>query len=118
VEPTDWGDRARATAVKIEAGSDSRTTKVKLLAAIKTISESIDDDVIGSADLIDKLTVDETSEWREFKNGKPITQAALARMLKDYKIFPDQVRPKARGGEQVRGYRFAAFEDVWATYLS
>jgi hypothetical protein len=32
-EPTDWGDRARATAAKVEAGSDGRTIKAKLLAS-------------------------------------------------------------------------------------
>jgi hypothetical protein len=116
-EATDWGDRARATAAKIEASTDSRTAKVKLLAAIKTIFESIGDDVIGSADLINKLTADDGSEWREFKNGKPLTQVALAKMLKDHKIFPDQVRPKSLGGDQVRGYRRSDFDEEWVRYL-
>ena len=116
-EATDWGDRARATAAKIEASTDSRTAKVKLVTAIKAIFESVGDDAIGSADLINKLTADDGSEWREFKNGKPLTQVALAKMLKDHKIFPDQVRPKSLGGDQVRGYRRSDFEDVWARYL-
>jgi hypothetical protein len=117
-EPSDWGSRARTTAAKVEAVSDTRTTKARLLDAIRTTFESIkDDDVTGSEDLINKLTADEASEWREFRGGKPITQTMLAKMLKEYKIFPIHVRPKALGGRLVRGYRRADFEDVWARYL-
>jgi hypothetical protein len=117
-DATDWGDRARAAAVKIEASGDSRTAKVKLLADIKAISESVDDTVIASASLADKLGADPEGEWHEFgRNKKPITVNALARMLKEHKIFPEQVRPRHLGGEQVRGYKFSAFEEAWSRYL-
>jgi hypothetical protein len=86
--------------------------------AIRTTFESItDDDVIGSEELVNKLTADEASEWREFRNGKAITQAAVAKLLKEYKIIPTHVRPKALGGRLVRGYRRADFEEVWTIYL-
>jgi putative DNA primase/helicase len=113
----DWGDKARAAAVKIEAGNDSSTATVRLLAAIKTIFDSNDDDAIGSQDLCTKLAAD-GSEWAEWgKARQPITQNQLARMLKEHRIYPDQVRPKAHWGKQVRGYARSWFEDAWSRYL-
>jgi hypothetical protein len=114
----DWGEQARAAAAKIEAGNDSRTETVLLLAAIRTIFDSIADGAISSEDLCVKLTVDPDSEWAEWgKSSKPITQNQLARLLKDHHIHPDHVRPKALGGKQVRGYQRSWFEEAWARYL-
>jgi hypothetical protein len=115
----DWGDKARAAAVKIESSADSRTVTVQLLAAIKTIFDSSEDDAIGSQELCDGLAADPGSEWAEWgKSRKPITQNQLARMLKTHGICPGQVRPKALGGEkQARGYHRSWFEDVWSRYL-
>jgi putative DNA primase/helicase len=126
----DWGDKARAAAVKVEKASDSRTVTTRLLAAIKAVFDSIrdekNDDAIGSQELCDRLAADPESECAEWgKSRKPITQNALARMLKDHamgasgddKIRPDQVRPKTLGGRQIRGYQRSWFEDAWARYL-
>jgi hypothetical protein len=109
----DWGDRARAAAIKIERASDATTSGVRLLAATQTVLNETDG-VIGSQQLIDKLTADPDSEWAEWRYGKPISQAQLARLLKPFHIFPEQVRI---GGQQVRGYHRSQFEDAWATYL-
>jgi hypothetical protein len=115
----DWGDKARATAVKIESSSDSRTITAQLLAAIKAVFDSLGDEAIGSQELCDTLAADASSQWAEWgKSRKPITQHQLARMLKTHRIHPDQVRPKALGGEkQVRGYHRSWFEDAWSRYL-
>jgi putative DNA primase/helicase len=114
----DWGDKARAAAVKIESNSDSRTTTAQLLAAIKAVFDNIGDDAIGSQELCDALVADPSSEWAEWgKSRKPITQHQLARMLKTHSIHPDQVRPKALGGKQARGYHRSWFEDAWSRYL-
>jgi Protein of unknown function (DUF3631)/CHC2 zinc finger len=110
----DWGDKARAAAVKIETGSDSRTANVKALAAIKTVFDGIEGAVIGSEDLIRKITADPDSDWVEWKSGKPITQKQLASLLKRYGIAPEQVRID---GHQVRGYWRAHFTEAWERYL-
>jgi putative DNA primase/helicase len=112
----DWGDQARLAAVKIERTSDSTTVSARVLAAIRTILSEIGDgqDAIGSQQLIDKLTADPGSEWAEWRSGKPITQAQLARLLKPFRVVPEQVR---MGGQQVRGYRRSQFEDPWSRYL-
>ena len=48
------------------------------------------------------------------ESGKPITQMQLARLLKRYRIAPEQVRV---GGTQVRGYLRAWFIEAWETWL-
>jgi putative DNA primase/helicase len=112
----DWGEQARSAALKVEASSDSRSASVRLLAAIKAISESTEHDAIISSDLVTGLTANPDSEWTEWKNGKPISQRQIANMLGRgrFGIYPGQVWIE---GRQVRGYRFADFADPWGRYL-
>jgi hypothetical protein len=121
----DWGDKARAAAVKIETGSDNRTASARVLAAIKAVFDTISSDLfekdpaISSEDLIQHLTADPASEWTEWgKASKPITQRQLARLLKPYGIAPEPVRIKGRQGlRQVRGYLRERFTEAWERYL-
>jgi hypothetical protein len=107
----DWGDKARAAAIKIETGSDSRSANARALAATKAAFESVKGNAISSEDLIQKITADPDSEWAEWgKAGKPITQAQLARLLKRYGIIPERVRID---GQRVRGYLRAHFFEAW-----
>jgi hypothetical protein len=110
----DWGDQARGAATKIEAGSDATTSGVRLLAATRAILTESADGAIGSQELIGGLIAHPDSEWAEWRNGKAITQAQLARLLKPFHIFADRVQV---GGQRVRGYHRAQFEDAWAIYL-
>jgi hypothetical protein len=86
------------------------------LAATRKIRDGLKngEEAIGSKALIDELTAQPDSEWAEYRHGKPITQVQLARLLKPYRIFPAQVRV---GGQQVRGYEWSWFEDVWSRYV-
>jgi putative DNA primase/helicase len=107
----DWGDKARLAAIELEGASDSRTAGAKLLEAIRSISrEEGVGDAIGSQGLRDKLTANPDSEWAEWRRGNPITQMQIARLLKPFRIFPQQVRV---GGRQIRGYSFSSFRDAW-----
>jgi putative DNA primase/helicase len=110
----DFGDKARAAAVKIATGSDSFTDSARALEVTKTAFADIDGDVISSEDLIRKFTADPSSEWSEYKAGKPITPAQLARLLKPYGIIPEQIRID---GRQVRGYVRSRFTEAWERYL-
>jgi len=109
----DWGDQARAAAAKIEKGNDSRSVSERALAAIKIISEDVPIGM-GSKELTDTLVSDQGSEWAEYRNSKPITQNALARLLKRFKIAPGKV---TINGIQLRGYLWAWFEDAWERHL-
>jgi len=110
----DWGEQARAAAAKIIASSDASTAGVRLLAATQAILAESADGAIGSQDLINKLIADPTSEWAEWRHGKPISQAQLARLLKPFHIFAERVQA---GGQRVRGYHRSQFEDAWSRYL-
>lgn len=110
----EFGDKARAAAVTIESKADNSTDSIKALAACKEVFDAKGAEVIFSDDLIKELTKNEDSEWSEWQNGKPITQAQLARLLKPYAIIPERVRI---GDTQRRGYVRAWFEEPWETYL-
>jgi hypothetical protein len=119
----DWGEKARAAAAKIEGKSDSRTINVSALADIKAIFFPKDDagrdleplERISSAELVNRLCTYSDSPWAEWKRGKPITQAQLARVLKPFGIAPELIR--LPGGGTLRGYLKLQFNEAWGRYL-
>jgi hypothetical protein len=112
-----WGAKARVAAIKIESGTDNSTESVAALAATKAAFDTITDDEIASEDLIDIMASDADSDWAEYRDGKKITQAQLARLLKPYRIIPGKVRPAVHGGKQKRGYRREWFLEAWEVWL-
>jgi hypothetical protein len=114
----DWGNKARDAAVKIESASDNRTISVRLLADTKVIFYPKDENPlerVSSANLVNDLAANPDSPWAEWKNGKPVTQAQLARLLKPFGIAPQLIR--LDGDAVMRGYLRAQFEDAWERYL-
>jgi hypothetical protein len=122
----DWGDQARAAAVKIEADSDTSTIGVRLLADIKRIFDEDGCDCILSATLVAKLKEDPEAPWAEWNRGKGLTQNSLATLLGGgggrgrvrcggYGIHSGTVHPSRETHGQ--GYKQAQFEDAWAWYL-
>ena len=59
--------------------------------------------ILSSADLVGKLTAEPDSEWAEWRSGKPITQAQLARLLRPFGVAPCPGADQAIS--RVRGYR-------------
>jgi hypothetical protein len=112
----DWGERARAAAVKFERAADNATAGARLLKDAKVIHSQADSDDTGisSAELIAKLTAAEDSEWKQWRHGQPISPKGVATLLKGYGIHPEQVR---FAGRQVRGYPWSKFKDAWERYL-
>jgi putative DNA primase/helicase len=119
----DWGEKARFAAIKIDGDSDSRTASGRALADIKSIFDPKDEkgaalvplDRVSSVELIAQLCAYDDSPWKEWKGGKPITPAQLARLLKPYGIAPEVIRLPSGG--TIRGYLRTQFEDVWDRYL-
>jgi len=109
----DYGNKARAAALAIEGKADSRTLSVQLLADIKRIFDEDGGDAILSATLVQKLCEDQEGPWVEFSRGKPLTQAKLARLLRDHHIITMEVTAPVRG----MAYRRADFEEPWERYL-
>jgi hypothetical protein len=69
---------------------------------------------LSSADLVAELCKDEDKAWCEYKNGRAITQNALAMILKPYGIKPKAMRV---GGASLRGYELSQFTDTFDRYL-
>jgi hypothetical protein len=115
----DWGDQARAVADRIRAGSDSRTINTRALADIRSIfcpPDGIEPhERMSSTELVAQLSAYPDSPWSEWRNGKPITPAQLARLLKPYGIAPELIR--LPGCTVIRGYIRGQFEDAWGRYL-
>jgi len=120
----DWGDQARAAAVKIEADSDTSTIGVRLLADIKRIFDEEGCDCMLSAVLAERLKADPEQPWAEWKRGRGLTQNSLATLLGGgggrgrrggYGIHSGTVHPSRETHGQ--GYKRAQFEDAWAWYL-
>jgi hypothetical protein len=98
---------------------DPASIGVQLLAAIRSIFDGEQElqsfDRIGSAELVAQLVADAGSPWAEWKNGKPITQAQLARALKRWGVHPEKIRFQSGGALQ--GYQRHQFDDAWQRYL-
>lgn len=113
-----WPARSRDALTQIFASpaAKDRSKKVELLADIRRIfADGVDEDSerLRSEDLIRKLAV-EDSPWAECNHGKPLSQAGLAKLLKDFEIEPRAVRFSTN---VARGYQREWFLDAWSRYL-
>jgi Protein of unknown function (DUF3631) len=122
----EWGDKARAAAVKIEGASDTSSINERLLADIKRIFDEDKCEAILSATLVVRLKGDPEAPWLEWNRGKGLTQNSLATLLGGgggrgrasrggFGIRSDTVHPSP--GVQGKGYKRSQFEEVWARYL-
>ena len=109
----DWGERARAAAIKLEGAFDTNTIGVVLLIHIRRIFDEDQRDYILSGRLVERLKEDPEAPWTEWSRGKGLSQKGLADLLGRFHIFPADIRPH----EQGRGYRRAQFEEAWQRYL-
>jgi hypothetical protein len=83
---------------------------VRLLANIRSCFEQYDTDRLKSVALVKYLASNEEASRRDL----PLTETALARMLKPFEIRPRDVRFDE---EIFKGYRRSYFADAWARYL-
>ena len=67
-----------------------------------------------SADLVQALINKEGSPWGEITHGRPLTQDKLGKLLRDFGIYPEQIKIN---GMNRRGYQRTAFEKAFAAYL-
>jgi putative DNA primase/helicase len=114
-----WSERARASAQSSAEVQDKQSLVEELFADIKAIlepEEKTATEEITSKQLVDQLVSIEGERWAEYgKQQKPITQNALARLIKDFGIRPIDV-----GLEHARrkGYKRWQFREVFEAYLA
>ena len=111
-----WPETIRKIATGAWATQEDQSIRVQLLRDIKSIlDERPDDEIIGSTALADTLGKMETQAWADWRQGKPITPAAVAKLLNEYEIKTDTIR--APGEKPLKAYRVSDFSDAFSTYL-
>lgn len=111
-----WPERlVRAVEALAPDDTDVEGLGVRLLADVRTIFEEHKADKLASAALCEALATDPTGPWADYKHGKPVGQAQLARLLKPFGLIPGSVRI---GTATPKGYERKSFEEAWSRYLS
>jgi hypothetical protein len=112
-----WPARARMAAVEIctRSADDPGDIKTQLLQDIQSFFAQNPDEIVSSAALVAYLASLENRPWAEFRHGRELTAATLARLLKPFGIESRTVR---HGATTSKGYRRADFEEAFARYLS
>lgn len=112
----DWPERARLAAIELSANREAEEEALGplLLRDIRAVFAAKGADRLSSADLVASLNEIEESPWADIR-GKSLTQNALARRLKPYRIRPRTVR--LDDGSTPKGYPLSGFEDAFSRYL-
>jgi hypothetical protein len=107
-----WPVEARAACVELYGGRqlEDESTGIRLLADIQNVFS--DRDRITTADLLDALHELDESPWGDWF-GKPITNRALAALLKPYDIKSRNIKLAER---RPKGFLREQFESAWSRY--
>lgn len=112
----EWPEAARRALVELCTEGQAADDSVgrMLLSDIHLIFDALGVDKISSAQLVNGLVEIETSPWGEWSQGRPLTTAKLARLLRPYSICPHSIR---LDDETPKGYEREDFEDSFRRYL-
>ena len=112
-----WPDEARHAARGLSAGAaaEDSSVAIQLLADIRVQFLQSGEERLYTDELIRGLSRQEDRPWREWdRNGRPISPATVARLLREFGVRPEQFR---RGEENRKGYFRARFEEPFRRYL-
>jgi hypothetical protein len=110
----EYPELARKAAIGLSGIDDDDEYGILLLKDIRELSRRDDTDRLSSDDIVAYLRDLQGRPWPEFKDGKPITTAGVARLLKPFKISPRHVRI---GTDRTQGYHLEQFEWAFKRYL-
>ncbi len=111
-----WPERARRAAIELTTeGDDQGSIRVALLADIRTVFAAKATDRIASEDLVAWLVSLEDRPWPEYRGGKAISKALVARLLAPLHISPGTIR--LADERTAKGYYRRTFDDAFARYL-
>ena len=110
----EWPKSARKALLKLCVGAQANdgSIGVRLLQDIQTVFTEKKVHEMASVALCDSLALIEVSSWGEWSHGKPISPAKLARLLKEFDIYPTPFP-----GGQIRGYRLSDFREAFSRYI-
>ncbi|RZU43459.1 DUF3631 domain-containing protein [Edaphobacter modestus] len=114
----EWPALIRSSLLEVfgSVASEDGSTGVMLLRDIRDLFETRigrDKDRISSVDLVESLCSLEGRPWADSNRGKGMTPNNLARKLKDFDIYPKDIR---FSNVHLKGYSKDMFEDSWARY--
>jgi putative DNA primase/helicase len=111
-----WPERARRAAIELTTeGDDQGSVRVALLADIRAAFAAKGVDRLSSDELATHLGTLDDRPWPEYRSGRPITKAQIARLLKELRVLSGSIR--LPDGSTPKGYYLAAFRDAFARYL-
>ena len=110
-----WPDRiSTAYSLKEQAGAEAEeTTGVMVLRDVMEVFNERNVDRLQSAELVAALVEMEDRPWPEWRHGKPMTAASLARLLKPFGLKPRKLR---LGGHTLNGYQRGGIEAAHIRY--
>lgn len=115
-----WPNGARAAltqVVKGSAGGNDDSLRLRLLSDTRrAFAQAGFPRRMRSADLVTALCGLEDGPWAEGLD-KPLSQAKMAFLLKDYGVDPKQIRFSSAAGDTGKGYHLEPLQDAWARYL-
>ena len=112
----EWTKRARTVAEATESIKEDQSIRSVLLADIREFfAARPETDRVRSSELAAALGAMENRRWSDWRNGKSITAAALARLLGPFGILPGSKRD---GDATFKGYLLSDFRDAFESYLS
>ena len=108
----EWPRKVRQAAATLlrETNREMENTVELMLHDIKRVWPG-DEPFVPSTTLLNLLLRCTESPWSEWRNGKPLTGAGLARILKEFSIAPSHSPDK-----RSRGYYQDDFLDPWSRY--
>jgi Protein of unknown function (DUF3631) len=114
----EWPARARAAALALSAGGEEEEDGSPSMQLLADLREAFrDDDRLATKELLERLTADEESRWREWgRQRKPLTAMGLGNLLRPFKIRSRSIR--FPDGSTVKGYLRDQFADAWDRYLT
>jgi hypothetical protein len=111
----EWPARVRKIASAADAARAEQSVGALLLADCKDAFDEKNVDRLSSEELTVYLIGLEDRPWPEFKHGKALSQAQLARLLGKFEILSGTIR--LPDGRTPKGYYLSAFKDAFAAYL-
>jgi putative DNA primase/helicase len=112
-----WPETARKVAVALSGDDeqDEASAGVMLLGDIRRLFDDGRREALFSELIIEKLGEMEERPWPEWRQGKPITQRQVARLLKPFGVGPKQIRIES---VSKKGYECFDFKDAFDRYLA
>ena len=113
---SEWAEKARVAALQIsgEENIEDDSFATQLLEDFRDYFKKNSVKSVFTASLLNYLHQIEERPWSDFKKGKQITPRQVARLLKDFKIKPKQIRI---GAESNKGYLLSDFKEIFIRYL-